>query len=67
MSGWYIYDRKRVYINTPFAVQEEAKQELQALLRPYPQTHEWRRRLHVMFKESNNVEEKATEPASNEG
>jgi len=47
--GWAIFDRKRQYIPVVYQTEDEALEELRELLLPYPEGHEWRRRLRVDF------------------
>ncbi len=47
--GWVIFDRKRRYIPVVYKTEVEAREEMWALLHPYPDGHEWRRHLHVDF------------------
>jgi hypothetical protein len=48
-AGFVILDvvAGRRYIDRLYATREEAQRELDSLLKPYPDGHEWRRRLEV--------------------
>ena len=48
VAGYGIFDQRRLlYIERIWPSKEIAERELHGLLRPYPQTHEWRQRLTV--------------------
>lgn len=51
---WIISDREngRAYVAVEYKTQESAHKEMMNLLRPYPEGHEWRLRLHVVEKSS---------------
>jgi len=50
-AGWYICDKKKIYIQRAWGSEREAVKEMAELLWAYPEGHMWRERLNVQYRQ----------------